>query len=313
MVRICCHKFVLAFLFMLSTIAVPAQFRVIGYVHSNHSAPDLTLIQFGYLTHLNIAFVNPDSSGNLVLPPGFDSIVAAAHANKVKVLASIGGGSFIPQYKWLLQDSLRNSLVLEILQMAITHQLDGIDVDIENDNLDENYGRFVGDLSRALKPKKILLTAALATWNGEKIGDSTLKKFDFVNIMSYDQTGPWAKDKPGPHSTYAKAVDDLDYWTEKRKLKKKNLNLGLPFYGYGFDTQFGESMSYKDIITQFPGTENVDEYDPPGGGRIYYNGVPTITQKIALARKKAGGVMVWQLLQDASGEMSLLKLIYELK
>ena len=313
MLRFLKNKFAFAFFLIVMAGSVSAQFRVIGYVHSNRVAPDLSLIQFGYLTHLNIAFVNPDSSGNLMLPPGFDSIVAAAHANKVKVLASIGGGSFIPQYKWLLQDSLRHGLVLGILQMAITHQLDGIDVDIENDNLDENYGRFVGDLSRALKPQKLLLTAALATWNGEKIGDSTLKKFDFINIMSYDQTGPWAKDKPGPHSTYAKAVEDMDYWTERRKLKKKNLNLGLPFYGYCFDTQFGESMSYGEIISQFPGTENVDEYDPPGGGRIYFNGIPTIKQKMALARKKAGGVMIWQLLQDAQGELSLLKVIYENK
>ena len=47
----------------------------------------------------------------------------------------------------------------------------------------------------------------------------------------------------------------------------------------------------------------------PGGGTIYYNGIPTIKSKVQLALQKAGGIMIWQLMQDASGAKSLLNRI----
>ena len=65
-------------------------------------------------------------------------------------------------------------------------------------------------------------------------------------------------------------------------------------------------MSYKDIIARFPGADQKDMVEPDDGGVIYYNGLPTIQSKTILAFKNASGVMIWQLLQDAEGEKSLL-------
>jgi len=271
--------------------------------------PDFSKISFSKITHLNIAFVNPDSSGKMVLPDGFDSLVKTAHIYKVKVLASIGGGSPNLHYGSLLDDNNRAALIQQIVQISVDHNLEGIDVDIENDFINENYEKLVTDLSNKLKPLGKLLTAALATWNAEKISDAALKKFDFINIMSYDQTGPWTPGKPGPHSTFPKAEEDLNYWRSTRKVSKNKINLGLPFYGYCFGTQYGESMSYSDIIHTFPGSENQDIVNPPTGGAIYYNGISTIKNKTALALKETGGVMIWQLLQDDPGDSSLLEVI----
>jgi len=198
--------------------------------------------------------------------------------------------------------------VMKVVQLATDYQLDGIDVDIENDNLDTNYNKFIADLAPELKKQKKLLTAAVATGTGERISSETLSLFDFVNVMSYDQTGPWKKEYPGPHSTYQKAVDDLAYWNN-RGINRKRLNLGLPFYGYCFGTQYGESMSFKEISARFPAAVGLDQYRPPDGGTIYYNGIPTIQQKTLLAQRKAGGVMFWQLLQDGDGDNSLLNAI----
>ena len=293
------------------SMAACGQFRVIGYVHPWKQAPDMTKISFEKITHLNIAFVNPDSSGNLVVPGGFDTLIRTAHQFNVKVLASIGGGSHNPYYASLLTDTNRSALIDKLVSLAVTYNLDGIDVDLENDAIDANYEKLVIDLSDKLKPLKKLLTSAVATWNGEKISDAALRKFDFVNVMSYDQTGPWTPEKPGPHSTYAKAKEDLAYWIKNRKIKKRNINLGLPFYGYCFGTQYGASMSYSEIIATFPGSELLDEVAPSTGGNIYYNGLPTIIKKTILARKKAGGVMIWQLMQDDPGTNSLLSAIHE--
>jgi chitinase len=288
-----------------------SQFRVVGYVPLGRSIPDFSKISFERITHLNIAFINPDSTGNIKLPQGFDSLIKKAHQYNVKVLASIGGGSFNPYYSRLLSDTNRNIFIGKLVQLAIDYKLDGLDVDLENDNLDKNYEPFIITLSAELKPINKLLTSALATWNAHLISDAALKGFDFINVMSYDQTGPWRPNQPGPHSTYAKAEEDLQYWLQTRRIPKNKLNLGVPFYGYGFGTKYGQSMSYDDIITKFPGAESKDEVVPDGGGNIYYNGIPTIKNKTILAFKNAGGVMIWQLLGDAKGEKSLLGAINE--
>jgi chitinase len=286
-----------------------SQFRVVGYVPLGRVAPDVSKISFQRLTHLNIAFVNPDSTGNLILREGFDSLIQKAHENNIKVLASIGGGSFNPYYSYWLSDSNRKTLTARFVQLVIDHQLDGLDVDIENDNIDKNYEPFVVGLAAELKPMHKLLTAALATWNGQLISDVSLEKFNFINVMSYDQTGPWRPNEPGPHSTYVKAKEDLQYWVKTRKVPKQKISLGVPFYGYCFGTRYNESMSYRDIITTFPGADQKDQVIPEGGGVIHYNGLPTIKKKTKLAVKKAGGIMIWQLLQDAEGDDSLLAAI----
>jgi chitinase len=293
---------------LISTIGF-AQFRVVGYVPIGRVAPDLSKISFQRLTHLNIAFVNPDSAGNLILRDGFDSLVQKSHENNIKVLASLGGGSFNPYYSQLLSDSNRKAFVAQLVRLVIDHQLDGLDVDIENDNLDKNYEPFIVAIAAELKPMHKLLTAALATWNAQLISDAALERFDFINVMSYDQTGPWRPNEPGPHSTYAKAKEDLNYWIKTRKVPKQKIGLGVPFYGYCFGTRYGESMSYKDIITTFAGADQQDQVIPEGGGVIHYNGLPTIKKKTKLAVKKAGGIMIWQLLQDAEGDDSLLAAI----
>ncbi|MCW3089937.1 MAG: hypothetical protein JWP81_1006 [Ferruginibacter sp.] len=300
--------------FILIAFALPricfSQFRVVGYVAAGgRYVKVISDTTFKRLTHLNIAFVNPDSAGNLLLPRLFDSLVVQAKANKIKVLVSIGGGSHNPHYARLLNNDNRPAFVENLIKLTSAYQLDGIDVDLEGSAIDTNYEAFINDLSQVLKPQGKLLTSALATWNAQLISKAALQKFDFINIMSYDQTGPWQPDEPGPHSTYSKAEEELHYWTVTRGLPKNKINLGIPFYGYCFGTTYGPSMSYENIINTFPGAEQQDTIVPADGGVIYYNGLPTIRNKINLALKNAGGVMIWQIMQDAAGEKSLLRAI----
>ena len=295
------------------TMASPVsstEFRVVGYIPARGAIRHFNDVGFSRLTHINIAFVNPDSAGNLVIPASMDSIIRAAHQHNVLVLASIGGGSHNPYYAKLLTDDHRTAFVEKLVRMVVDHQLDGLDVDLENDAIDSNYQLFITDLAARLKPLKKLLTAALATWNAEKITDVALNHFDFINVMSYDQTGPWRPDKPGPHSTYEKAVEDLAYWRTKRKVASNRINLGVPFYGYGFGTPV-ESYSFRDILLNFPGSEKKDSLAHPQGGFIYYNGIPTMIKKTQLALDQAGGIMIWQLMQDDAGELSLLNTIHK--
>jgi hypothetical protein len=39
----------------------------------------------------------------------------------------------------------------------------------------------------------------------------------------------------------------------------------------------------------------------------FYNGIPTIVKKTQLAKLKLGGVMIWEIASDTTGDLSLLR------
>ena len=285
-------------------------FRVVGYLPAFGMRNTGGLnYDFGRINYLNIAFVNPDSAANFNISASLNQIVTAAHAKGTKVLISIGGGSAPAYYSKLLADSLRNRLINSLTKLSVDYNLDGIDVDLEGERIDTNYEAFVTGLSVALKPKGKLLTSAVATAYKSRYTDKSLAVYDFINIMSYDKTGPWRPNDAGQHAPYEMAVADLDYWINTRGIAPQKLSLGLPFYGYGFGKGVPAEIGFKGLVAQYPGSENADTFTVPDGGTIYYNGTATIKNKTALALQKVGGVMIWQLLGDAAGDKSLLNAI----
>ncbi len=291
-----------------------ASFRVVGY-YSLRAAmtADPATVPFDKLTHVNLSFLNPDASGAFTqdlsrLPPFVD----AARTRNVKVLIAIGGGGERPQYRELLKPEHRGALVERLVQIAVASNLDGIDVDLEGGAIDANYEGFVVDLGSALRKQQKIMTAAIAVFYKSQLTDRALAAFDFVNIMSYDHTGPWRPERPGPHSTFEHAVEALEYFGGVRQIPREKMVLGVPFYGYGYGpelTSEAVTMTYKDIVAAFPGSEQVDQWTRPDGKIIYSNGMPTIRRKTSLAKERASGIMIWQILGDAPDDRSLLAAI----
>src|SRR5262249_50686438 len=158
---------------------------------------------------INIAFENPmNEQGDLSFHSENDSLIAKAHANHIPVLISIGGGSAAgdktlqARYFDLISDAKRAGFVAKIADYLDSHHFDGLDVDIEGPSINKDYGAFVQDLGKALKPKGKLLTAALSQgYGGKSVPDSVFESLDFVNIMAYDGAGPWNPNAPGQHSS----------------------------------------------------------------------------------------------------------------
>lgn len=317
-----CHrsmkKIVISFLFFV--IFIPASraqddFKVVGYYSLRAAMEGANGIPLKRLTHVNLWFLNPDSLGNFNQDlSGLQPFVRKAQRKGVKVLFSIGGGSKQAQYHTLLQDEHRERFVNNLVAVALKSGVDGIDVDLEGSDIDENYEPFVTELAQKLRSHNKLITAAIAVYYKDQLSDAALAQYDFVNVMSYDRTGPWRPEKPGPHAAYEHAVEDLDYFGNVRKIPRDKMTLGVPFYGYGYGPELTSpaiSMNYREIVSTFPGSEEADEWKRNDGKIIYYNGIPTIRRKTALAREKAGGIMIWQVKGDAKGRKSLLKAIHK--
>jgi len=293
--------------------------RVIGYAPTWINFPGIVnTVDLTKLTHINIAFANPNTSGVLTGVNSSDiaTVVNKAHANNVKVLISIGGaGANAGTYRTLLSNSTnRTNFVNNLVNYAVTNNLDGIDVDIEGDVLDgtnvtsSQYQSFVTQLASALHGKGKIMTSALATWFADYVTNTAASQFDFINIMSYDAAIPGTGDAAGPHSSYQLAVNDFNYWHNTKGVPGANLNIGVPFYGYGWGSYAvsgNDEIAYSTIVNKYPGSENNDVVGS-GSNAIYYNGIPTIKQKTTFAVQNAGGVMIWEIAEDVTDNRSLL-------
>ena len=297
-----------------------SQFKVVGYlpVWSPMYPSGMATIQLDKLTHLNIAFANPNASGTLI--PSFgttqdlQTAVQTGHAHNLKVLLSLGGGGADgTNYHNLISTNIPD-FVDSIVTYTVANNLDGIDVDIEGDILDGSqltalqYETFVTQLGSALHSQNKLMTCALGTWFGNYVTSAAASQFDFINVMSYDATGPWDPQNPGQHAPFSMYVSDFQYWNTTKNVPQNQLTMGVPFYGYGFGTYANQGISFCDIVTTYPGSENADQIGN-GGDAIYYNGIPTIQQKTTYALQQAGGIMIWELTEDCFGNPSLLSVI----
>ncbi|HWK03400.1 MAG TPA: glycosyl hydrolase family 18 protein [Puia sp.] len=305
MLRIC--RLVLFFCF-LHPVA-DAQFRVVGYLNTwDHFPGNVSCIPLEKITHLNIAFVQPDAKGGLRVIEGLSEVVKKAHESRVKVLISMGGADLEGTGKnWRkFTDAAHVGMFTDkIVSYVLQNDLDGVDVDLEGNVIGSRYGNFVRTLSEKLKPAGKLVSAAVATWFEEQIPATCFAYLDFVNIMSFDLTGPGDPGHPGQHSPYSMAVGDISFW-KKKGLSREKMGLGIPFYGYGFGANSTvDEMAYRDIVARYPGAERKDKV----GHTIYYNGMSSITEKARLAVRETSGLMIWQLTGDTTGDKSLLRVV----
>lgn len=286
-------------------------FKVVGYLAAGNF-DKIDSIELEILTHLCLAFANPDAAGNLIFSRNTDirPVVKKAHAAGIKVLVSLAGGGRPDPDDWkrVLSAPNRSSFIASIIKFVNANNLDGVDVDIEWNLLpaiDTLYTPFVVELRRALHAEGKAITCALnVSGLHPAVTQESLEAYDFINIMVYDKTGPWTPDKPGQHAPFSYAEEAYSYWVEERGISPARLVLGMPFYGHHFDPP--GSKSYAKIIEDDVANAYKDEV-----GQLYFNGIPEIVRKTELAKEKFNGVMFWELSQDVHNELSLLRAVHQ--
>lgn len=281
---------------------------VIGYLPLNDHeySASFDAVKWEHLTHLNASFARVESDGSLDLNEVASRISETrdvAHANNVKILISVhkkSSGSFI---KAIDSKTKRKKLAQQIIDFTRYNNLDGFDIDYEDyDNWNANFHNlleFVKELHK-IKDDNMLMTCAVETpWLD--YGIEWHKYFDYINLMSYGFKA-LNSDEPVQHSPYSKFVDDILYWEEMFEAPKHKIVAGLPFYGFSWDDIPGRDKArgirFHRILSAFVEVEDIADRD--SYSKTYYNGKNTIRQKCQYAvDNKYGGVMIWQLFQDA--------------
>lgn len=305
-------NFLIYLFFGLGSIAPAQQIKVIGYL-PYYRFDLVEEIDFAKITHLNLAFLNPDLEGNLSIGgKDIDPIIAHAKAdnNELEVFISLAGGGVTEEWakaydKFLLPEN-RSEFAHLLVEYVLDHDLDGIDVDLEWGHVNEHYSPFVLVLADSLESHGKQISAALpATHRYPDLSDEAMNAYDFINLMVYDKTGPWAPNNPGPHSPREFAAQSINYW-RNQGLEDERMTLGVPFYGWDFtDLSSIKAFTFSAMV-------NVSEHNAYADqvGEKYYNGIPTIQYKTLFAiEEEIAGVMIWELGQDSfanNHEFSLL-------
>lgn len=298
---------------------------VIGYIIANEWNMDnqSNNIHWEYLTHINVSFVHAKSDGTLntskVQADKLTQICTKAHERGIKVLISINKNSSGEFDAAISSEVTRNKLAQNIVKFTKENQLDGFDIDYED--YDNWNAASLVDFAKALyeaKEEDMLMTCAVITW--KDYTSEWQQYFDYINIMSYDYVmGGNNNTTPGQHASYDKFVSALDYWLNKQKAPKSKIIGGLPFYGYSWDNNMSKdnigAVHFSEIINHFVNQGyTVEEIaDTDQISQTYYNGRPTIRKKCRyVVENDFGGVMIWQLFQDAEQEeYQLIKVVNE--
>ncbi|MBM2615627.1 ricin-type beta-trefoil lectin domain protein [Actinoplanes sp. LDG1-06] len=280
---------------------LPNGFKSVGYMPS--WAGSVTSIQYSKLTHINYSFALPNANGTLQPIENtskLQQLVTLGHQNNVKVSLAIGGwndGNDSAFESLAAGSGTRTAFVTNVMNTVRQYGLDGVDIDWEYPDpgtSGNNYTALMQQLSTALHNEGKLLTAAVVSEGGTANGvqPAVFGYVDWLNIMAYDGGSP--------HANYDWAIASANFW-KNRGLPKAKTVLGVPFYsrpGY---------LTYAQLVAQDPANANRD--CTPGGE--CYNGLPTIRRKTQWAMANAGGIMNWELSQDATGANSLVSAIYE--
>ena len=230
----------------------------------------------------------------------------------IKIYISIGGG-YITDEMWntyknfLANPQDRPILIDKIVSYVIDNGFDGVDVDLEWKYVTTGYSDFVIELRDALKEQSKGISAAYPSETRYSlITEEALNALDFINLMVYDYTGPW-NPSPGQHSSYNHAKRGIHFWKNKVGINPSKLTLGVPFYGYDFQNSTTvKSFTYGSMVDS-----DVSNSEKDNVGKKYYNGRPTITNKVKLASQNLSGIMIWRLGADSFTEYSLLETIHK--
>lgn len=219
-----------------------------------------------------------------------------------RLLFTVGGwGKSSGFPKMARDDGLREAFARDACRFCADQGLDGIDYDWEHPEGERQIAAYAevlqatrGEFERLRRSQaefagsKFLVTVAQASW--QDLGHAAYEAVDRVHLMSYDHGFPQA--------TMEKSQADVERLLAAGCPREKIL-LGIPFYGRA---RGGDARTYAEIALDQTLSDSTDEV-----AGFAFNGPRTVAEKVRYAtRERLGGVMIWEIGQDASGSTSLI-------
>ena len=275
-------------------------FRIIGYLPEYRIAT-YDIDQAKHLSDLIYFAVSPSETGDAgigrIKPETIKLLKKIRETHGVRIHLCLGGWNRSKGFAALSASAeARKKLATQLVPFCTEHGFAGVDVDWEHPaNAAErtNHGKLMAELKAAFEPHKLKLSMAVAGW--QEMDPVAIRAVDTVHLMAYDARGQ--------HSTFEFAKSDLERIV-KKGVPYEKIALGVPFYGRNIKKP-DDTRTYREIWNKDHPKPDVDEIDG-----VYFNGRDTIEKKIKLAKEKnLAGIMIWEVGQDAPGNVGLLPFI----
>ena len=276
----------------------PPPFRVVGYL-PEYRVATLDPAALSGVTDCVFFSLEPAPDGGLDTTRLTPAVAARLQALRRHALrrfwVTLGGWDRSAGFVPLAADAgKRRRFAGALTAFCLSHGFAGADFDWEHPadaGQAADYSALLVDTHAAFAPHGLRLSVTVAPW--QTLNKTAIDAVDEVHLMSYDH--------PGRHSTLAQAQADTEAMLAIGVPASKLL-LGIPFYGRGI-ADGNKTLAYADVVVQYHPKPSDDEADS-----LYFNGPDTVRAKVRYAvEKHLGGVMVWELGQDAPGAASLLK------
>lgn len=162
-----------------------------------------------------------------------------AHSNNYKVWPIVSNNSNKRIASEVLNDyKIREKLINNIVNLVLTYNLDGINIDFENMSMDDKdmFSRFIIELAPRLKEYGKVLSVDVTAPDGSenwsmcydrnKIG----KVADYVIFMAYDQNGISSPKEGTTAGADWVEVNIKKFIGKQEEVSAEKLILGMPFY-----------------------------------------------------------------------------------
>jgi len=276
-------------------------FCVVGYL------PSYEMKQFEpavgeYLDELIYFSAQPTVEGGLnaddVTPQALARLREMRSRYGTRVNLALGGWGRCAGFATMATDVEKRSRFIEaLLQFCLDNRFDGVDFDWEFPKGKEEHAAYCSLLVETKRKfTNHALTVTVAMCASQTLDVDAYQAVDCVHLMSYDRGGE-------EHSRFEDAVTDVKRFVDQGVPREKIL-LGLPFYGRSAKRK-PAALPYRHIVRRFEPRADQDRAEG-----YFFNGLTTIQQKTRHAiGERIGGVMIWELGQDAQGDKSLLRAI----
>jgi chitinase len=300
-------------------------------------------INFQLYTHLAHAFLDAENDGALRLRPQVPNreLTKNAHHAGVRVLISLGGGGGEEPFVAMSTNrQAEDCYVLEVMKVVDEYDYDGIDFDWEYpdtkaeiicfERMTRRFRKLLDELGEK-KQRPMQLTMAVnchparLKWLTNEL---LLENMDWINLMTYDFTGPWTDfaghqsplyaSSKSPAASKFSTESAIKYLLEDRLYPADRVTVGLPLYGrvFAVATPYAstiaaprpsrESVNYRQIVKLREQRHWKSEWDDEtknpwliaedGSEVICYDDCRSIALKTEWAMNQSlRGVFFWQI------------------
>lgn len=297
---------------------------------STKSEKDWTKGKYAAITNINVIaptwFSFGDEAGTLE-DRGLKSYVDAAHNRGIQVWPILSHNFEKAELTKmiLLSTSKRQYVIDQIIQYAKAYGFDGINIDIENIQIETSavWVQFMRELYPQLKAQGLTVSVDVympSEWSGHYEREKVAASSDYFIVMAYDQH--WSG------SEKAGSVSEIP-WVENgiqknlEEVPKEKLVLGIPFYtrlwierSDGLNVKSYSMASIQEVISSWgtmpvldetSGQNYIEHVQEDGTYKVWLEDYESISKRIALMEKyDLAGYGAWRLGYETSDIWDIL-------